>query len=114
MVVGFLFSDKSRNTISWLVLLILCLGWDVIAMYNWGSTALAWLYRALCDGYSKTGENMNIGGCVYLLQIWMWEHFPVGRPYWSVPAVCTHFLICIMYVFVLSVCCFATNLKFYF
>jgi hypothetical protein len=48
MVVGFLFSDGSGNTISWLVLPILCFNWDVIATYNWGSAALAWLYRVLC------------------------------------------------------------------
>jgi hypothetical protein len=36
MVVGFLFSDGSGNTISWLVLPILYLEWDVIATYSWG------------------------------------------------------------------------------
>ena len=23
---------------------------------------------------------MSLGGCVYLLQLWMWAHLPVGRP----------------------------------
>jgi hypothetical protein len=105
MVVGFLFSDGSGNAISLLVLPILCLEWDMIATYSWGSAALAWLYHALCNDCSRTGENANLGGCAYLLQIWMCEHFSVGRPYWSLPEVCTHLLIFIMHVFVLSVCC---------
>jgi hypothetical protein len=41
MVVGFLFSDGSRNTISWLVLPLLHLEWDVIGTYSWGP--LHWL-----------------------------------------------------------------------
>jgi hypothetical protein len=36
MVVGFLFSYGCRNTISWMILLILCLEWDVIATFNRG------------------------------------------------------------------------------
>jgi hypothetical protein len=65
----FLFVDGSENTISWLVLLLLRLKWDVIGTYSWGSAALAWLYRALCDGCSRTGLNANLEGCVYLLQV---------------------------------------------
>jgi hypothetical protein len=98
MVVGFLFSDGSRNTISWLVLPILHLEWDVIAIYSWGSAALSWLYRALCDGCSRTGENTNLGGCTYLLQVWMWDHFPVARLYHREPEVCTHLLIFSMHI----------------
>jgi len=95
MVAGFLFSDGSGNTISWMVLPILRLEWDVIATFSWGSAVLAWLYRALCDGCRRTGANANLGGCAYLLQVWMWERFPVGRPYRSVPAVSTTLLIII-------------------
>jgi hypothetical protein len=62
-VVEFLFLNSSGNTISWLVLLILCFDWDVTATYSWGSAALTWLYRALCDGYTRTGANANLGGC---------------------------------------------------
>jgi hypothetical protein len=69
MVISFLFSNGSGNTISWLVLLLLCLEWDVIGMYSWGSAALTWLYCVLCDGCSRIGWNANLGGCVYLLQI---------------------------------------------
>jgi hypothetical protein len=36
MVAGFLFSGGSGNTISWMVLPILRLEWDMIATYSWG------------------------------------------------------------------------------
>jgi hypothetical protein len=87
MVAGFLFADGSGNTISWLVILLLCLEWDVIGTYRWGLAALAWLYCVLCDGCSRTGRNTNLGGCVYLLQVWMWECFPVARPFHHDPQV---------------------------
>jgi hypothetical protein len=69
MVADFLFSNGSGNTISWLVLPLLHLEWDVIGMYSWGSAALVWLYHALCDRCSRIGINTNLGGCAYLLQI---------------------------------------------
>jgi hypothetical protein len=96
MVAEFLFLDRSVNTISWLVLLLLRLEWDVICTYNWGSAALAWLYRALRDGCSRTGGNANLGGYAYLLQVWMWECFLVTRLYRHEPQVCTHLLLFIM------------------
>jgi hypothetical protein len=34
-----------------------------------GSAALSWLCRALCDGYRRTGENVNLGGCAYLIHV---------------------------------------------
>jgi hypothetical protein len=46
-----------------------------------GSAALTWLYHSLCDRVSKSGANVNLGGCMYLLYIWLWECFPVARPY---------------------------------
>ena len=49
--------------------------------YSWGLATLAWLYRQLCDGCKRSGADSNLGGCAYLLQIWVWERFPVGRPY---------------------------------
>jgi hypothetical protein len=87
MVAGLLFSDRSENTISWLVLPVLRLEWDMIVTYSWGSATLGWLYRVLCDGCSRIGENTNLGGCVFLLQLRMWERFPIGRPYRGVPEV---------------------------
>ena len=78
---GFLFPDGSGNTISWMVLPILGQQWENIAQYSWGSAALGWLYRQLCDACWRDGNDSNLGGCAYLLQIWIWERFPVGRPY---------------------------------
>jgi hypothetical protein len=97
MVVGFLFADGSENTISWLVLPLLHLEWDVIGMYSWGSAALAWLYRALYDGCSRMGQNANLRGCTYLLQVWMWECFTVARSFHHDPQVFTYLVIFIMY-----------------
>jgi hypothetical protein len=91
MVEGFLFTDGSWNTTSWLVLLILRLEWEAIAMYSWGSAVLAWLYRSLYDGI-LSGPSSNLGGCAYLLQIWLWEHISVARQYRHDPQVCAQLL----------------------
>ncbi|TVU50569.1 hypothetical protein EJB05_01946, partial [Eragrostis curvula] len=80
LVGGYLFPDASGNTISWLFLPILGQQWENIATYSWGSATLAWLYRSLCEACTRTGGSPTLGGCAYLLQIWMWERFPVGRP----------------------------------
>jgi hypothetical protein len=98
MVAGFLFLDGSGYTISWLVLPLLRLEWDVIVTYNYGSTTLACLYHALCDGCSRIGGNANLRGSTYLLQIWMWECFPVARSYHHETPVCTHLLLFIMHI----------------
>ena len=78
---GFLFPDGSGNTISWMVLPILGQQWENIAQYSWGSATLAWLYRQLCDACRRVASDSNLGRRAYLLQIWIWERFPVGRPY---------------------------------
>ncbi|CAL5052499.1 unnamed protein product [Urochloa decumbens] len=44
--------------------------------------ARAWLWHLMCDGCRRSGGNANLGGCAYLLQLWMWEHIPVGRLEW--------------------------------
>jgi hypothetical protein len=114
MVVGFLFSNGNGNTISWLVLPLLHLEWDITDMYNWESAALAWLYRVLCDCCSRSGVNANLRGCMYLLQVWMWECFPVARLCHHEPHVCsclfflyTYFMLSVsllQYTFVPTVC----------
>ncbi|CAN6310225.1 unnamed protein product [Urochloa humidicola] len=76
----FLFPDSSGNTISWMWLPILGQDWEIIASYSWGNAALAWLYRQMCDACRRSGVSANLGGCAYLLQLWMWERLPVGRP----------------------------------
>jgi hypothetical protein len=79
MVASFLLPDASGNTVSWMVLPQLMEPWDNIGLYSWGSATLAWLYRQLCEGCRRASKTSNIGGCTYLLQIWIWERIPIGR-----------------------------------
>ena len=79
MVAQFLFLDASGNTVSWMVLPQLREPWENIAQNSLGSATLVWLYRQLCTGCRRAQPNLNIGGCTYLLQIWIWEHIPIGR-----------------------------------
>jgi len=51
-----------------------------IALYSWGSAVLAWMYRQLCVACHRSAGNANLGGCAYLLQVWCWERWPLGRP----------------------------------
>jgi hypothetical protein len=53
--------------------------WEAIATYSWGSATVAWLYRQMCDACRRSGATTNLGGCIYLLQLWMWERLPIGR-----------------------------------
>uniref|UniRef100_K4A117 SWIM-type domain-containing protein n=1 Tax=Setaria italica TaxID=4555 RepID=K4A117_SETIT len=76
----FLLPDAAGNTVSWMVLPILGQVWENIATYSWGSAALAWLYRQLCEACRRTARDSNVGGCTYMLQIWIWERMPMGRP----------------------------------
>ncbi|CAO2037609.1 unnamed protein product [Urochloa humidicola] len=80
LIGGFLFPDSQGNTLSWMWLPIIGQDWDNIGTYSWGSAVLAWLYRQLCDACKRSGDNANLGGCAYLLQLWMWERLPIGRP----------------------------------
>ena len=64
-----------------MVLPILGQQWENIAQYSWGSETLAWLYRQLCDACRRVASDSNLGAYAYLLQIWIRERFPVGRPY---------------------------------
>ena len=41
--------------------------WDEAGTFSWGSAALAWLYRQLCNAYRQTSADANIAGCVWLL-----------------------------------------------
>lgn len=79
-VASFLFPHASRNTASWVVLPILMQPLENIALYSWGNTVLAWTYRQLCVAYCRSTGNANLCGCAYLLQVWCWERWPVGRP----------------------------------
>ena len=46
--------------------------------YSWGSVALSYLYREMCNA---TNVNVNsIGGMVVLIQLWAWERFRCISP----------------------------------
>jgi hypothetical protein len=79
MVASFLVPDASGNTISWMYLPQLREEWENIALYSWGSATLAWLYHQLCEACRRASPTSNLGGCTYLLQIWIWERIPIGR-----------------------------------
>jgi hypothetical protein len=52
--------------------------------YSWtlqlGLRCAFFLYQQLCEACRRTSSSSSIGGCIYLLQIWMWFRIPVGRP----------------------------------
>ncbi|RYR34065.1 hypothetical protein Ahy_A10g048784 isoform A [Arachis hypogaea] len=51
---------------------------DDLGRYNWGSAALAWLYRCLCRGTNR--NVVNLAGPLQLLQSWIFWRFPTLRP----------------------------------
>ena len=53
----------------------------------------------LYDACRRVGNDSNLGGCAYLLQIWIWERFPVGRLYRGELEVCVMFLSLFFYYF---------------
>uniref|UniRef100_K3XSW2 SWIM-type domain-containing protein n=1 Tax=Setaria italica TaxID=4555 RepID=K3XSW2_SETIT len=74
-----LFPDATGDTASWMW--IHCLtDWHQARLYSWGSAVLCFLYRQLCEACRRTSGSASVGGCVYLLQLWMWARLPVGRP----------------------------------
>lgn len=49
--------------------------------YSWGSVILCATYRGLCHASQRsTGATPNLIICYVFLQLWSWEHFPVGWP----------------------------------
>uniref|UniRef100_K4AIE7 Aminotransferase-like plant mobile domain-containing protein n=1 Tax=Setaria italica TaxID=4555 RepID=K4AIE7_SETIT len=74
-----LFPDATGDTASWMW--IHCLtDWHQAGSYSWGSAVLCFLYRQLCEACRRSSGSPSVGGCVYLLQLWMWSRLPVGRP----------------------------------
>ncbi|XP_050245267.1 serine/threonine-protein phosphatase 7 long form homolog [Quercus robur] len=73
MLGGTLFMDKFGERISIRYLQF----FDPISngkKYSWGSAALSWLYRHLCNASEKTAK--QIGGALLLVQLWAWARFP--------------------------------------
>uniref|UniRef100_K3YLZ9 Aminotransferase-like plant mobile domain-containing protein n=1 Tax=Setaria italica TaxID=4555 RepID=K3YLZ9_SETIT len=74
-----LFPDATGDTASWMWMHCLT-DWHQAGFYSWGSAVLCFLYRQLCEACRRTSGSPSVGGCVYLLQLWMWSRIPVGRP----------------------------------
>lgn len=74
-----LFPDATGDIASWMFIPCL-MDWDQAGTYSWGSAVLAFLYRQLCEACRRRKAKSSLGGCVYLLQLWMWTRLPVGRP----------------------------------
>ncbi|XP_066323182.1 protein MAIN-LIKE 1-like [Miscanthus floridulus] len=76
-----LFPDGTGDTASWMYIPCL-LNWEDAGNRSWGSAILAFLYRQLCEACRHPGgSHATMSGCITLLQIWMWERLPVGRPH---------------------------------
>jgi hypothetical protein len=60
-------------------------GYDFHIQLGVGNTSLA--LSALCDNCSQSQGSSNLRGCAFLLQLWMWECFPIGRLYRGEPQV---------------------------
>ncbi|KAF6150433.1 hypothetical protein GIB67_023932 [Kingdonia uniflora] len=54
----------------------------VAGTYAWGAAVLAYLYRSLGNFAvnEKISRKKSLMGCMFLLQVWAHEHFPIGRP----------------------------------
>lgn len=54
---------------------------DDVPQFSWGFAVLAATYRGLCTGVAKvSAKEPFFVGCLLLLQLWSYEHFPMGRP----------------------------------
>ncbi|KAL9244588.1 hypothetical protein vseg_018353 [Gypsophila vaccaria] len=73
-----LFVDKSGDRIRGSMLGLLD-NVDKIGEYAWGAGALTFLYRQL--GKATRIGSKEISGCLTLLQVWIYEHFPTFRPF---------------------------------
>ena len=52
---------------------------EAVGTYSWGSATLAHLYRQL--GLASRTHAAGVGGCLTLLQAWIYEYFPCFRPH---------------------------------
>ncbi|KAF7833529.1 serine/threonine-protein phosphatase 7 long form-like protein [Senna tora] len=77
LIGGVLFVDKSSRFVH-LVYLPLLEDFQVAGTYSWGSACLAFLYREMCK--ASDYDVKEIGGACLLLQLWVWERFPLLSP----------------------------------
>lgn len=77
MLGGFLLPDHSGSHVP-LRYLPLLRNFQEAGKYSWGSAVLAHLYKEMCNA-SKISR-VEIGGCVQLIQFWVWTRFPDVGP----------------------------------
>uniref|UniRef100_A0A2N9GCH7 Aminotransferase-like plant mobile domain-containing protein n=1 Tax=Fagus sylvatica TaxID=28930 RepID=A0A2N9GCH7_FAGSY len=77
MLGGSVFADTSGDKVH-LIWLLFLEDFDTAGEYSWGSAALAWLYRQLCN--AAKANTKDIGGALILVQLWAWSRFPHMTP----------------------------------
>ncbi|KAF1881901.1 hypothetical protein Lal_00038543 [Lupinus albus] len=83
MIGGFLMPDTSGSRVH-LMYLLLLEDLSETYQYNWGSAVLACLYRGLCRA-ALISRQIEIGGCLLLLQSWAYDRIPMLAPRLNVP-----------------------------
>ncbi|KAF1895106.1 hypothetical protein Lal_00022603 [Lupinus albus] len=83
MIGGFLMSDTSGSQVH-LMYLLLLEDLSETYQYSWGSAVLACLYRGLCRA-ALISRQIEIGGCLLLLQSWAYDCIPMLAPRLNVP-----------------------------
>ncbi|KAF1898501.1 hypothetical protein Lal_00032081 [Lupinus albus] len=83
MIGGFLMPDTSGSRVH-LMYLLLLEDLSETYQYSWGSAVLACLYRGLCRA-ALISRQIEIGGCLLLLQSWAYDRIPMLAPRLNVP-----------------------------
>ncbi|KAF1897735.1 hypothetical protein Lal_00032493 [Lupinus albus] len=83
MIGGFLMLDTSGSRVH-LMYLLLLEDLSETYQYIWGSAVLACLYRGLCHA-AVISRQIEIGGCLLLLQLWAYDRIPMLAPRLNVP-----------------------------
>ncbi|KAF1884133.1 hypothetical protein Lal_00046421 [Lupinus albus] len=78
MIGGFLMSDTSGSRVH-LMYLLLLEDLSETYQYSWGFAVLACLYRGLCRAV-LISRQIEIGGCLLLLQSWVYDRIPMLAP----------------------------------
>ena len=63
MFATMLFPDSTGDMASWMYIPCL-MDWDEAGSYSWGSAALAFLYRQLCEACRCRAPSSAMGGCI--------------------------------------------------
>jgi hypothetical protein len=78
MIGGFLMPDTSGNRVN-LMYLPFLEDLEGTFNYSWGSAVLSFMYRALCRA-ALIRQQVDMGGCLLLLQCWAYERIPFLAP----------------------------------